>query len=275
MIQATDIDPGLVIPPVAPDQFRTMASWIIDQYVTKNHGLGGFGTVFLNNAINWVADDTTSTQAIEAADWPSHAVFYTVTVTSNTNLDTNEPGYLDPATAGAIADGVQQKGNDERANTIFESGLNMMRGYSQHSHTWWGMKESGSSSAFNNNMMYACDAKLGVPSSADCSQLAYSGLGPPSDSLTISPGSGTKFLSFNTCTAAITTLKPITLTWAQVQATLSTLIDQCVTHPFLASQGGRAYAETVKRRNAREKRSTQSLSGLNALPLGVTITLLK
>ena len=149
-------------------------------------------------------------------------------------------------------------------------------------YTWWhSFYYTSSESDSNGEMIYTCDANLGAPSSNDCSQLVYSGLGPPSDSVTISPGLGTKFLSFKTCNVGITAPTTVSLTWAQIQTALNTLIDHCVMQPFLGSQGGRAYAGTVptskvnKRRKGREKRSTSPLSGLNALPRGVTMILLK
>ena len=52
-------------------------------------------------------------------------------------------------------------------------------------------------------MVYECDNKLGVPVSADCSQLTYSELDPPSDTVTIGPNA-VKFLSSKTCNVAIT-----------------------------------------------------------------------
>ena len=38
------------------------------------------------------------------------------------------------------------------------------------------------------HMAYECDASLGAPSPVDCSQLDYSQLGIPSDTVTIGPG---------------------------------------------------------------------------------------
>ena len=118
MVQSTDIEPSLENPPVAPDLFRAVASYILSECVVKN-GWGGFGTVMLQNVIDWVANRSTGNAAIEVANWPSPALFYTVTVTSNTNIDRNEPFYKDPAMADAIATGVRQKGNNERAEYPF------------------------------------------------------------------------------------------------------------------------------------------------------------
>ena len=59
---------------------------------------------------------------------------------------------------------------------------------------WWG-DETGthngpqdSASQDGDNMDFDCDANLGIPTAADCSQLDYSQLGPLSDIVSIGPG---------------------------------------------------------------------------------------
>ena len=42
--------------------------------------------------------------------------------------------------------------------------------------------------AARDEMTYKCDSNLGAPGEADCSQLEYSQLGPPSDAVEIGPG---------------------------------------------------------------------------------------
>lgn len=37
-------------------------------------------------------------------------------------------------------------------------------------------------------MTYECDAKLGSPSVVDCTQIQWQGLGPPSDTIRLTPG---------------------------------------------------------------------------------------
>ena len=60
---------------------------------------------------------------------------------------------------------------------------------------WWG-DETGThngpqdspSQDGEDNMEFDCDAGLGIPTAADCSQLDYSQLGPSSDIVSIGPG---------------------------------------------------------------------------------------
>ena len=50
--------------------------------------------------------------------------------------------------------------------------------------TWW---LSASSSIAADDMTYECDTSLGSPTVADCSQVEWSQLGPPSDTVTVGP----------------------------------------------------------------------------------------
>ena len=278
MVQSPGVEDAVADPPPIPDVFRVMASWIISECVDKN-GWGGFATVSLQNMIDWVASAGTHITAIDRGEWPASAQFYTVTVTSQKDRMDNLPFLKDPIIATAIGDGVRQKGNNGLADMLAGNANEMTRG--PDSHAWNYLFDSDSSFCSDDEMVYSCNANLGAPSPADCIQLAYSGLGPLSDSVTIGPGSGTKFLSLNSCNVGITTLASTTLTWAQIQAALNALIDNCVTHPLLASRGGKAYAKAPltsrvhRRRPGTGKRDCAPVNGLNALPPGVNITLLE
>ena len=264
---------------IAPDLFRSMASWIIDQCVAPN-GWGGFGTVSLQRFIDWVANDTTTNTDLQNWDRgsgvvnvPRDAPLYTVTVIDE-GAKYFMPAYYDPAIAEALAYGVSQKGNHARGNIIGAQAESMARG---SYNAWWEGFRTVSSEP-RSEMIYTCDDSLGSPSSADCSELAHSGLGPPSDTLIIEPGPGAKCLSLKSCNVEITTSTAISLTWAQIGAGLNTLINICVMHPLVTTRGGRAYAGATSSfnlsgRGKNRKRAAAALNGMNALPHGVNITL--
>ena len=107
------------------------------------------------------------------------------------------------------------------------------------------------------DMAYDCDASLGVPDAADCSQIDYSQLGAPSDRLMIGPNSP-KILSSSelamqrwissrwliiqdTCSFAVTSTNPVVITWDAVKTALQTIIAICVMNPLSPMAGGRAY----------------------------------
>ena len=259
---------------VVPDDLRKMASWVISKCV-DGFRLGGYGTIGLENMIDWVSDDTIPETVIGDGRWPAKATYFTVTV-GEVDPFVFEPGFSDPAIAEALGDAVSKKGNTERGNAISKQAEALTRSSGAQAE-WWHIfsgEQNGATNA-DSDMQYVCDANLGAPSTVDCNQLAYSGLGPPSDITTIGPGSQAKFLSFNSCHATVTAVKTMILTWAQIGAALSTLVDSCSAHPLLASRGGRAFAGTLphRRRRRGSAAAMPRISGLDALPPHVNITL--
>ena len=159
-------------------------------------------------------------------------------------------------------------------------------------------------------MSYECHSALGAPSFHDCSQIlltSLSGSSSPlnkplsSDTLTVTPGT-TTFLHSNTCYLAISAAVSLVLTWAQIATAVSTLMNVCVQQTLSASssstqnpasKGGRAFysppqqitARNDRRRHRRKRQNannndgdlftaaTTNLTGLNALPPSVNITL--
>ncbi|MCJ1239890.1 hypothetical protein MMC14_007888 [Varicellaria rhodocarpa] len=273
--------PGLI---VTPDLFRAAASWLISQCVVSV-SYGGYATVSLQSIIDWVANDSTTSQQLQ--DWavPLNAIFYTVTITGSVRA---LPGEYDPEMAEPIADGVRRKGNVARATMIMNY-KGMLRRSVDSAFTWWETFRRRGQPQQNQRpqqqhvmtttsplpMVYSCDVNLGAPSAADCIQLASSGLGAPSDTVTIGPDSGTKFLSRNTCNVWITAEKATVLTWAQVRAGLSVLVDNCVLHPSTGVKGGRAYTPlfTSVVSGRKKGRRGSASSGDDALPPGVNLTL--
>ena len=260
-------------PIVTPDDFRRMANWLITTCVSTN-AIGGFGTIGLRNAIDWIANEATTEATIRNGPLPRSASYFTVTVGRADRGSWMDPGYDDPAIARALSDGVREKGNSERADKLDLLSQTMLRSNDQGSTVSWWTAFSGLDSEDDepsSEMVYACDAQLGTPNAVDCSQLAYSGLGSPSDTVSIGPGSATRFLSFGSCHAAVTSLATIALTWAQISAGLNTLVDSCVMHPLVGARGGRAFY--AKSTGSKRRKRAVVINGLDALPPGVNITL--
>ena len=263
---------------IAPDRFRQMASWLISECVTLD-GMGGFGTIGLQNQINWLADGTTSDTAIRDGPLPAEATFFTVTIDNDVYANAFDPSSHDPAVAEALSDGVRDKGNAERADILTDASqfMGRVQGYGRPS-AWWSFfrgagGDDDDDDSQSSDMLYTCDAKLGTPKAVDCSLLAYSGLGPPSDRVTVGPGSS-KPLSLGTCHAVVAAVKTITLTWAQISEGLNTLIDSCVIHPLVGARGGVAsYGRSGILKQGRKRATNTTVSGLDALPPGVNITL--
>ena len=265
-----------------PQLFRAAASWVIRQCVLPNY-LGGFATVSLQSMIDWVADDSTTKQQLQ--DWavPLEALFFTVTISGGVR---SFPAEYEPEVALAIGDGVQKKGNAVRGtaigvySNILERSVNSV-------FPWWDVfkdrngdlyRKQSIKSPSSVEMVYTCDADLGAPSTVDCAQLAYSGIpGAPSDTVMVGPGSGTKFISQKNCNVGITAEKTVVLTWAQVEAGLNALVNNCVLHPLVGARGGRAYASStvtaISGKKRRRGTASTQVTGLNALPLGVNMTL--
>ena len=255
-----------------PNDFRDLASRIINTCMTHS-GFGGYGTLAISNMIDFLANQSTTDHGITGVPWPIGAMYFVVTITSK-DLEQFDPAFHDEAVAVLLADQVNQKGYSARANELAIQADDMKRSILRGDQTPWYEVFSSGSSTLLAEMAYTCDADLGAPSASDCNQLAYSGLGPPSDTITVGPGSGTKTMTFNTCNVVITALTSIVLTWSQVQDGLQTLIDSCVQHPLLGARGGRAYPTVPSPpggKNTKEKRSSP-VTGLNALPPGVILT---
>ena len=204
----------------------------------------------------------------------------TVTISGTGMSSEQDPGLYDLDVDRVFSSAMTNVGKSGGGAVLATQAEFMTRGSRQG---WW--------HAFSTNpreteeqiesMAYSCDAKLGSPTAVDCNKLSYSELGAPSDSVAIGPAPGAgKTLSLNSCHVAITSVTKVTLTWAQIRAALDTLIDSCVADPLHAATGGVASAGPRKQvkvgigglKKKRRKRDTQ-ISGLNALPPGVKITI--
>ena len=107
--------------------------------------------------------------------------------------------------------------------------------------SWWDVVKTVS--AQPEEMSYDCNANLGAPREVDCELLGYSQLGPPSDSITITP-QAPRLLSSNSCNVAIESTTSVAITWAQISTALNALIDICVS---ASVTGGKAYYSPLKK----------------------------
>ena len=131
------------------------------------------------------------------------ARFLTVTV-SGPGAAT-KPGTLDPYIPLKLyssrkgANGEPRPANEDPFANAF---LAMSSASSSSSESWWDIVSeyvSDPVAAPADEMTYECDSSLGAPILADCSQLEYSQLRPPSDTLTVEPGSSKILSSSNSC----------------------------------------------------------------------------
>lgn len=170
----------------------------------------------------------------------------------------------------------------QRAGAWISRSVAMVRGGMR---PWWRWDATASE-----DMTYECDARLGRPSGADCTHIEWEQLLPASDTLEVGPGLVTFLHSSKraylrcafhptntrgseTCYLAISATVNIILTWSQIRAALSALLNTCVQHPFQAAQGGRAYYRAPPAKvSGRKLRKRSDSTGLNALPLHANIT---
>ena len=108
--------------------------------------------------------------------------------------------------------------------------------------SWWDAVKT--SSTLQDEMTYTCDAALGVPREADCKQLEFSQLGPPSDTIVLARDSIKRY-STNDCNFAVEASTNIVITWAQITVALDALVDLCVSTARSAT-GGKAYYSSTQ-----------------------------
>ncbi|MCJ1240974.1 hypothetical protein MMC14_008978 [Varicellaria rhodocarpa] len=254
-----------------PDDLRNLAAKVIQQCVTLQGGIGGFGTLGIANLLNYAAQGFTPYNVI---GFPGSTIFLTVSVRER-QTKTSDPGSTDPSIALAltqVALGASRLGNPYRgisASQVWAAqAAKMSRDSAQQTQTWY-----ETSSSLTDQMNYECDAGLGSPSVVDCTQIEWNQLNPPSDTLAIDPGV-TRFFHSNTCYLAISAAVSIVLTWAQIRTAVSTLMNACLRTPNHVAQGGRAHYSPPHQisRKKRVKRQTD-LTGLNALPPSVNFTI--
>ena len=240
----------------------------------QSSGRGGFATQDFIYAVDW------ATEHGPPFEWrqipPIGAEFLTITISGPTGkLFT--PGNTDPAIPAVIAKTVLTWNKPKDGSGLPEHELEraefwkgrceeMQRGGKE---TWWAVQPPLEASS----MSYQCDGLLGSPASVDCAQIEWNQLGLLSDMLNIE--SGVLFLHHNACFLAISAAVPLVITWNQIRVAMSALMNLCI--EVGTPQGGRAYFKPqqnlISGRKEKHKRQSQKISGLNALPPNLNITI--
>ena len=232
-------------------------------------------------------------------NWPPPAstTFITLTV-SGARGRLTRPGDQDSEVPEHLGKLIRERSREftaTRSWNVFQSIARYLHVMGRMGEPWWGKPYfdalDGTLVDADDKMTYECNSRLGSPSPKDCSHLEYAELGPDGDNVQVGPGF-TRFLNQGSCAVGISSSIPVTLTWEQIRLAISALIGVCVLDPVAGSQGGMAYygkptslvGEERRKRKKRghdveqekrlEKRlEKRALSGFNALPLHVNITL--
>lgn len=254
---------------------RDAALLVVGQCVQRDGGFGGFGTIDFQNIISWNRANP-QTAALWRRLPPEEASFFTITIGGprwKTTLPS--PGNLDPAIPIGVARATYTTAEEmarlptlvASTNHWVERADQMKRGSTE---TWWQLQPPQTPP----EMTYKCDANLGSPPVMACTQIEWNQLSPSSDTLNVGPG--VTFLHSNSCYLAISVTIALVLTWEQIRTAVATLMNVCIHTPYLAPQGGNAYwtppAQRISGKKTK-KRQSQTLSGLNALPPHVNITI--
>ena len=229
-----------------PSRIQGLAAFVIDRCVATQ-SIGGYVTDGLEGMVEYIERLPTDMDDIaqfptNAQPFPASARFITVTVSGLRNGPPDTPN-KDDDIPNRLSDELQSHSSQPghsmflvgihlRAFRLLAAKLLMLEGKISN---WWDGDPTNPSHIF-----YECDSKLGSPTKSDCTQLEYSQLGPPSDTLAIRPEAA-KLLSSNTCHVAISSSVPIVLTWNQVKIALQGLVLTCIENPLYSSRGGRAF----------------------------------
>ena len=261
-----------------PDMIRSVAAWIILQCVVRDGmSMGGFVTFGFASLTRYILDLRNDLMA----PFPSSSSYLTITVSGSARLF--GPGDNDPSIALALM-GIQ----DEQLRKLAPSSTSyllhdadkllwhiaatmMTRGGDV---AWWHNLRSKEL----DNSAYECDAALGSPGAFDCTQIEWQQLSPDSDQLEVGPEQ-VFFLHSKTCFVSVSATVALVLSWEQIRVALATLLSTCVQNPYNPPGGGRAYylPQTIRASDRKEKRqhSQNSITGLNAIPIHVNLTLFK
>ena len=206
--------------------------------------------------------------------YPSSSAFLTVTVYGPT-YKLYAPGNTDPYIPIVIAGLLDFKrkalprGSSSRLKDLYSTltkywitvAALMERGGSE---IWWETKATEATS----EMTYKCDIGLGSPSYPKCSRLVYE---LPYGSVTLVPGD-VRFFSWDDCYLALSAATIIVINWSQIRTALETLLNLCVGPPLQDPAGGRAFYGPMLQSYNRRKKKRSELTGLNALPPHVNLT---
>lgn len=215
-----------------------------------------------------------------------NASFFTVTVSGFTLQDDFIPGHHDPTVAGAIYNAlfarlVNLAFSDARWNPLANAAeriaeawaLMQRRASDGGGYPWYG--QSGANPP-KQMTTYQCDSDLGNPRHVDCSQLQYSQLRTPSDSISLQAGEA-RFLHAGSCSIGISASAPLVISWDQIKSALNNLIEICVNDPLAKAVGGRAFFGKPARQlyNVDGQRTGKRDAKVNVLPPHANITLFR
>ena len=239
--------------------------------------MGGFVTFGLEKLTSYILDLGND----QLAPFPTSTSYFTVTVSGSARHF--RPGDTDPTVALALMtienDELQKliPGSIEYSlhatdRTLWHVAATMMTRGGEV--PWWinlGLKEV-------DNTTYECDAALGSPATADCTEIEWQQLSPDSDHLEIGPAH-VFFLHSRSCYLAISATVALVLSWEQIRVGLAMLLNACVQHPYNPPKGGRAYylPQTIQPTDRKERRqkSQNRITGLNAIPAHANLTVFK
>ena len=256
---------------VAPNDLRNLAAKVIQQCVIVGRGIGGFGTFGISALLEYASLGYTP---YNLQTFPATTAFLTVHVMTSSGRILY-PGDTDPSIAVALAEAASKPSAARSGSSALDISpsdvwLSQLEQMSRAGRTRWYTRNT----QFSDEMEYQCDALLGAPSAVDCTQIEWNQLTPPSDTLAVGPGV-TTFLHSNTCYLAISAVVSLVLTWAQIRTAVSVLMNICIQAPLQPPRGGRAHYAAPLQISRRKigKRQRGEVTGLNALPKSVNITI--
>ena len=241
------------------------------QECAADSGRGGFATLDIVHAIDWAMDSTFQWRRRP----PIEASFLTVMVSGPTGR-LYQPGNYDPAVAVAIGTTIGRSNAPREGSQLAPSVVRQVEYWTYRSEqmqrggtdeTWWAI-----SPPLDASMNYECDDGLGSPASVDCADVEWNQLSPSPDILSVGPG--VLFLHSKSCFLAISAAISLTVTWKQIRAGVAALLNLCINDPLQVSRGGRAYFQSQQIPvSGKHKRQAKIVSGLNALPPHLNITI--
>ena len=253
---------------MVPNQLRALAFFIAQQCAVEQN-IGGFATQNFEGLLDVVGNPLTDPED----PYPTSTTFLTVTVSGPSNKH-YAPGNFDPFIPITIGGYLYSKGNalpdGSSLRNLYTVGSNYWFSVAESMDrrgptTWWETKATEEKS----EMTYKCDAGLGSPSYPDCSRLVYEL--PALDSVTLTAGN-TTFFNRDNCYMALAVATIIVINWSQIRIALDTLLNLCVGPPLQDPAGGRAFYGPMPRFYNGRKKKRADLTGMNALPPYVNIT---
>ena len=280
---------------IVPDVVRGLAGHVIAECV-RPYGMGGFATGGLSNMIRYILSPQEYPYLASLAPpfpgnlhpFPQTALFFTVTVSGPSGLHQYPPAY-DPAIPLMLAHGIGEVDvAPEHVSHAAYARQMLLRVALAGESPWFrgGGGEGMWDPSDKDEMTYECDSSLGSPRLVDCTHIEYSQLGAGSARVSVGTRDEKSFVE-NTCRVTVEASTTVVLIWDQIKIALDALINLCVGNPLKGARGGRAFygvqseaaleaaiiGRRKKKRRRKKGRRSAVVTGLNALPPNVTITI--